>query len=117
MKDGEDDKIDPVFEAFRGFLEALRVSLRAELRAELLKDLRGEFRADNATGLWISRKEAARRACVSRATLDRWLADPASGLGALTARPLGTRRVLIPAAAFRDWLRDRSGPGVAGASP
>jgi hypothetical protein len=52
--------------------------------------------------------ETCQRYGVSRATFDRMLRDPQSGLAEVVVRvPPVTGRVRVPVRAFEDWLRAR----------
>lgn len=108
---------DGIGRLIAGALEELRAELRAELErrvAEVRDEVLARVEARSARRC-LSVAEACEAYSFSRATWDRWLADPTTGLEAVVLRPNGPGgRVLVPVEAFEAWLRARSGgPDVA----
>lgn len=94
---------------------ALRVLVREVARelAELVKTAPIASPAEHAEPLeggeqYLSVQETCERFQISRATFDRTLRDPSSGLAEVIVRfPPATGRAKVPLRAFEAWLRER----------
>lgn len=100
--------IDAVRSAWSPLVRALARDLARELGPLLQPAAAGEEERPSDEEHYLTVAQTCERFEISRATFDRTLRDPSSGLSEVIVRlPPVTGRVKVPLRAFEAWLRER----------
>lgn len=81
---------------------------------DLQREVRQALSSEPSRQHFLSPDAACKEVGVSRASFDRWLADPTSGLADVIDQPRGPRtKIIIPMDDFVAWLGRRRSSGIA----